>query len=231
MNLPAGVRRRVAARANRRPFALAQSRLPQKPARGGSVGLFGGSFNPAHGGHGHVAKTALQRCGLDRVWWLTAPSNPLKPASILAPFAARHESAQIQAAISARFDVSAFEEAAGLRFTADTLRAVRMLRPGRHFVWIMGADGLASLHRWYFWRQIIAHMPICVVARPGFEKAPLNAPAARLLRGRRLPESAAAALPCATPPAWVFLHAPLDFRSSTRLRKAANQPFSQEQAP
>ena len=59
------------------------------------VGLLGGSFNPAHEGHLHISLMCLRALGLDRVWWLVSPGNPLKPEAGMAPFEKRLASARI----------------------------------------------------------------------------------------------------------------------------------------
>lgn len=188
------------------------------------VGLFGGSFNPAHEGHVHVTETALKRLDLDRVVWLVSPQNPLKSTRETAPLAARMESARALA--PKRAAVSDFETRAGTRYTIDTLRALTARFPGVRFVWIMGADNLAQFHRWRAWREIARLVPIAVVARPGPEalKGRLSPFAARFRRAR-LPERRATGLAAANPPAWVYLTAPLHPASSTeiRARAAANR--------
>ena len=180
------------------------------------VGLLGGSFDPAHQGHRHVALLALRRLELDQVWWLASPHNPLKPdqpAGLDARLAAA-----AAAADHPRIAVSGVEDALGTRFTHDTLRVLRPALARLRAVWLMGADGLRDFHRWRRWREIAELLPIAVIDRPGASLAALAAPAARALAGFRLPEGAAAALPGRPPPAWVFLHGPRLALSSSALR-------------
>ena len=175
------------------------------------VGLFGGSFNPAHDGHAHVAETALIRLGLDRVVWLVSPGNPLKDA----PGALEERLAGVRAfAGGPSMVVSDAEARLGTRYSIDTIRALRRRYPGVRFVWVMGADSLASFHRWKGWTQIFRELPVAVVARPGSEKA-LTSPAARRFVQARV---APGALLQANPPAWSWLSAPLNYASSTALR-------------
>lgn len=193
-----------------RPQAL---RLGFALTPGMRVGLFGGSFNPAHEGHAHVAETAQVRLGLDRVIWLVSPQNPLKgerPASL----ADRLDGARAFARGPSMI-VSAAEAPLGTRYSLDTIRLLKARYPGVRFVWVMGADSLASFHRWKGWTQIFRELPIAVVARPGAEKA-LTSPAARRFARARVP---AGALVRAAPPAWTWLSAPLNFTSSTALRE------------
>lgn len=191
---------------------------------GMKVGLFGGSFNPAHDGHAHVAETALRRLDLDRVVWLVSPQNPLKDARDSAPLAERMASARAAAAKAAAgpaMIVSDFETRAGTQWTVDTLRALTARHPGVRFVWLMGSDNLASFHRWRGWTDILRLMPVAVIARPGSELDSRTAPAAARFAAARVPASRARLLPHLDAPAWTLLNAPLNHRSSTALRAAA----------
>lgn len=184
---------------------------------GMTVGLFGGSFNPAHDGHAHVAETALQRLDLDRVVWLVSPQNPLKDTSQTAPLAERLASARMWAP-GQRMIVSDFETRAGTRWTIDTLRALKARHPGVRFVWLMGSDNLESFHRWRGWTDIMRMMPVAVIARPGSLLESRAAPAARRFAGHRVAASEARLLARMQAPAWTYLTAPLNPSSSTALR-------------
>ncbi|WP_208642393.1 nicotinate-nucleotide adenylyltransferase [Methylobacterium terrae] len=181
------------------------------------VGLYGGSFNPAHAGHRHVSRLALRRLALDRVWWLVSPGNPLKDRSGLPGPAARAAGARAVAA-DPRIAVTDFEAVLGVRYTVETLRWLTDRHPEVRFVWIMGADSLASFHRWRGWREIAARMPFAVIDRPGYTLKAMASPAARALSGARIDERAAPTLAEREPPAWVFLHGPRNSLSSTALR-------------
>ncbi len=188
------------------------------------VGLFGGSFNPAHDGHAHVAETALRRLDLDRVVWLVSPQNPLKDAADTAPLAERMASARRAADLAAHgpaMIVSDFETRAGTQWTVDTLRALLDRHPGVRFVWLMGSDNLATFHRWRGWTDIMRMMPVAVIARPGSLLDSRTAPAAARFADARLPPAQARLLPDLEAPAWTYLTAPLNHRSSTALRAAA----------
>jgi len=126
------------------------------------VGLLGGSFNPAHEGHRHVAELARRRLRLDQVWLLVSPGNPLKPVAGMAPLAERLASAR-RLADGRRIVATAIEADLGTRYTADTLAALRQRFPRVHFVWLMGADNLVQLPRWRHWLRIAAAMPFAVV--------------------------------------------------------------------
>ncbi|QUD86551.1 nicotinate-nucleotide adenylyltransferase [Phenylobacterium montanum] len=198
-----------------RPDAL---RLGFSLQPGMRVGLFGGSFNPAHEGHAHVAETALTRLGLDRVIWLVSPQNPLKTA--------QPDSLRMRMAKAARFArgpkmiVSDIETRLGVRYTIDLIRILQARFPGVKFVWIMGADSLASFHRWRGWSEIQANIPIAVVSRPGSELRGGLAPAARRFAAARRPAGFARRLATTDPPAWVYIPAQLNHASSTKIRDA-----------
>jgi nicotinate-nucleotide adenylyltransferase len=181
------------------------------------VGLYGGSFNPAHEGHAHVAETARRRLKLDRVIWLVSPQNPLKGRHETADLAERMASAKAFARGRAMI-VTDLEARLGSTYTIDTVRALKGRFPGVKFVWIMGADSLANFHRWRGWTQIMREIPVAVVSRPWIALKSRFSPAARRFARFRRSSVQAATLPGAQPPAWVFLRAPLNFQSSTALR-------------
>ncbi len=191
-------------------------------APGMRIALYGGSFNPPHRAHLAVAETALTRLGVDRVWWMVTPGNPLKARDGLAPLAERVAAAR-RLARDPRIVVTALEAAWCFTFSADTVAFLKARRPGVRFVFVMGADNLAGLHRWERWRAIADLVPMAFVDRPGGTFAPLSARAAIALGRWRIPETAAASLPDRRPPAWVFLHGPRDPISSTALRGAASR--------
>ncbi|WP_421731727.1 nicotinate-nucleotide adenylyltransferase [Brevundimonas sp.] len=184
------------------------------------VGLFGGSFNPAHDGHVHVAETAMSRLDLDRVVWLVSPQNPLKNTSQTAPLAERMASARSVAAGPSMI-VSDVETRIGTAWTVDTLRVLKARHPGVRFVWLMGSDNLETFHRWRGWTDIMRMMPVAVIARPGSMLESRSAPAARRFAGARVSSNEARMLPMMQAPAWTYLTAPLNLTSSTALRAAA----------
>jgi nicotinate-nucleotide adenylyltransferase len=193
------------------------SRLPRF-ARGMRIGLYGGSFNPAHEGHRLVSLLALRRLRLDRIWWIVTPGNPLKSTGELASLEERGAEAE-RVSSHPRIDVTAFEQQIGARYTVDTMAYLKRRCRGVDFVWIMGADNLASFHRWRGWREIARMMPIAVIDRPGWTLKGMHSRAAAALRPARVEEREAAALPSMRPPAWIFLHGPRSKASSTELRR------------
>jgi nicotinate-nucleotide adenylyltransferase len=199
--------------------------IPRLPPHcpGLRIGLFGGSFNPPHRGHVHASELALKRIGLDRVWWLVTPGNPLKETQGLPPLASRIAAARALAR-DPRILVTGVEAEIGTRYTYDTVAYLRQRCPGVRFVWIMGADILAQLHLWQHWREIAELVPFAVIDRPGTTRGTLSTPAARWLAPHRIAETEAAHLPCTDPPALLFLHGPRIDLSSTRLRQAGHSP-------
>ena len=180
------------------------------------VGLFGGSFDPAHEGHAHLAETALQRLALDRVVWLVSPQNPLKGRRS-APLETRMAGAR-RLARGPGMIVSDAEVRLGTRYTLDTLRALQARHPGVDFVWLMGADNMAGFHRWRGWREILRAVPVAVIARPGAQFRARFSPAAITFARFRRPASLARGLAGTPPPVWIYLPAPLHSASSTALR-------------
>ncbi|MDG4895019.1 MULTISPECIES: nicotinate-nucleotide adenylyltransferase [unclassified Mesorhizobium] len=189
-------------------------------ARGLTVGLFGGSFNPPHAGHALVAEIALRRLALDQLWWMVTPGNPLKSARELAPLADRIELSE-KIARNPKIKVTAFEAAQHVRYTADTLALVKARNPGVDFVWIMGADSLRDFHHWQRWREIVLTFPIAVIDRPGATLSFLSSVVAKTFDYARVDEGDALLLARMTAPAWTFIHGPRSSLSSTAIRKAA----------
>ena len=198
-----------------RPATL---RLGFSLARGMRVGLYGGSFNPVHDGHAHVAETARKRLGLDRVIWLVSPQNPLKSTAETAGLADRMAGVS-RVARGRAMIVSDAETKIGSAFTINTLRVLKARFPGVRFVWIMGADSLAGFHRWRGWTEIMAGAPVAVVSRPWISLKSRFSPAARRFASARRPASQALGLAVAPAPRWIFLTGPLNFQSSSALRE------------
>jgi nicotinate-nucleotide adenylyltransferase len=199
-----------------RPGAL---RTGLRLAGGLKVGLYGGTFDPPHEGHRHVAEEARRRLGLNRVIWLVTPGNPLKthhPTSRLAErLALARRGVRGQA-----WSVSDIEARIGSRYTIDTVRWFKARYPTVRFVWIMGADSLAGFHLWRGWADLAAEVPIAVISRPYVALRSRFSPMARRFAGARLPVARAAALATTPPPAWIYFPAPFRFVSSTALRNS-----------
>lgn len=191
--------------------------MPVAPV-GAKIGLFGGSFNPPHAGHVLVAELALERLGLDQLWWMVTPGNPLKDASELAPLSRRIALSE-DLISDKRIHVTAFEASYQVRYTADTLALVRQHNPDKHLVWVMGADNLMNFHHWQEWDEIAHTYPIAVINRPGSNMAAEDSVMAQQFSAARLPEADATKLATQQAPAWVFIHGPQSELSSTQLRE------------
>lgn len=183
-------------------------------ARAGQViGLLGGSFDPPHAGHAHITREALKRFGLDRIWWLVSPGNPLKPEGP-APIARRVAAAKA-VMHHPKVEVTDLEARIGTRYTAETLAALKARYPGVRFVWLMGADNLAGFHHWDRWEWIMENVPVGVIARPGAGLAARRSKAALRYWPWQVP---ARGLGRREPPAWCFANVPMVDISSTAIR-------------
>ena len=182
------------------------------------IGLLGGSFNPAHAGHRDISLAALAYLGLDEVWWLVAPQNPLKSSIDMAPFAQRLAEAR-RVAAHPKIRVTDLEMRFGTRYTADTLKRLRHQFRAYRFVWLMGADNLAGMAAWKDWQQIFHLVPIAVFDRPTYTYKALAALAARRFATFRAPEQASRTLVTSQPPAWTFVHHRLNPISATEIRR------------
>ena len=211
--------------------------MSRRPRR---IGLLGGSFNPAHTGHRGISLAAIEALGLDEMWWLVSPGNPLKPAVGMAPLSARLASAR-RMARAARIRPTDIEARLGTRYTVDTLAALVRRYPRHRFIWVMGADNLQQFDRWRAWRRIARTVPIAVIARPGYDGIARAAPAMGWLRRFQRPASQAKNWTEWSVPALVLLRFRPDPTSATQLRAAdpawhrryalpisAAKPFTQE---
>jgi nicotinate-nucleotide adenylyltransferase len=182
------------------------------------IGLLGGSFNPAHRGHRRTSLGALRVLGLDEVWWLVSPGNPLKEGSKdMAPFEARLAAAK-ELARRAPIRVSDFERREGTRFTVDTVRRLRLRHPEHDFIWLLGSDNLPNFHFWRDWRGLARQVPIAVIRRPGYDSAARAARAMGWLRRFVHPSSQASHWTEWSVPAILFLRLPPDPTSATAIR-------------
>jgi nicotinate-nucleotide adenylyltransferase len=192
---------------------------PGPIASGLRIGLLGGSFNPAHEGHLHVSDVASKRLGLDYVWWLVSPQNPLKPISGMAPLNERISRARDLTSHSPRIRVTGVEALLGTRYTVDTVAKLMHRFSAPHFVWLMGSDNLMTFHRWRSWRELTQHIPIAVVIRPGAALATLTSRAAQYLSAFKTSDERL--LATMAPPAVAILDARRSVCSATAIRAQA----------
>lgn len=211
----------MVARLLSKSFGSLTVRVPSAAA-GQRIGLLGGSFNPPHRAHVAISEAVMKRLGLDAVWWLVTPGNPLKSHGDLAPLAERLAACR-RLVNNPRIKITALEADLGSSSTVVTLSFLKQRFPGVRFVWIMGGDNLAGFHRWAAWRRIAALMPFVVADRPQWRLRALSSPAARALARYRLRDDAAAALARKKPPAWLYLTLRLSPESSTEIRTGSGR--------
>lgn len=189
--------------------------VPPAPS-GAKIGLLGGSFDPPHAGHLHISKAALTLFGLDEVWWLVSPGNPLKsegPATMDRRLTAARDMID-----HPRIKVSNFEAKSGTRYTEQTLKALTATYPTVDFTWLMGADNLADFHKWRRWEWIMENTRVGVLARPNDRLRALRSPAARRFQAARIAQTDRFKLATSVAPAWCFVNLPMMDISSTTLR-------------
>lgn len=182
-----------------------------------TIGLLGGSFNPAHKGHLHITLYALKAFGFDEVWWLVSPKNPLKDAGSLAGYAQRLASAEAVASGHRGIRVLDIESRLKTRYTYETVAALKSHFPGTHFVWMMGADNLAQFHRWRRWAKVLEQVPVMVFDRAPYSHRSLRSKAA--IRMRKFLIKSNEMDKGLTAPALAYVHLRRDPLSSTNIRK------------
>lgn len=191
------------------------------PQFGLSIGLFGGSFNPAHDGHLHLAQTAMDRLGLDWVWWIVARGNPLKQDH--GDYIQRFASVQNLIGHHPRMRASSIEVQLGYSYTIDTLGWLMNRCPSARFVWLMGGDNLHGFVRWKDWRKITESVPIAIVSRRSDAVSPIarSTVFSKRFGAARVSDDDARSLPFRSAPSWTYLPAPLNPASSTRIRQSS----------
>lgn len=191
---------------------------PPPPVDGARIGILGGSFNPAHDGHRHISRYALELLELDQVWWLVSPQNPLKSPEGMATIDDRYQSCRDLLGDDARIIPTDLEIDLATRITAETLPKIASLYPGCRFVWLMGADNLIQIARWTDWQKIFTTVPVAVFARPTYAAKALSSKAAREYAGARIEDRDAAGLAAMNAPAWVYLDIEQHPASATAIR-------------
>jgi len=199
-------------------MAISARNLFPPVSAGLRVGLYGGSFNPLHPGHVHVAKSAKMRLNLDAIWWLVSPGNPLKGEAGKADYERRLAGVRRALKYLHGHYVCTAEAAMGTRYSVDLIAAVSAIRPAIRPVWVMGGDNLANFHLWKDWQAMAFSIPMAVIARPQDPVRARFSPMARLFSSARLPQEAAPILADQMAPAWVYLPAPMHDHSSTNIR-------------
>ena len=184
-----------------------------------SIGLFPGSFNPAHAGHLHVAATGLKQLALDEVWWIPSPQNPLKTTQ--PPYEERAASVT-RLGLPPRMRLSHIERERGTNKTIDLLNGFEQRRDLTRYVLMIGADNFSQLPKWVQWHGIMQRIPIAIIARPSksglTHMRPRLGRAARQFEHARMDEQDAHILQWMSAPAWCYLTLPMNPLSSTQIR-------------
>ena len=159
----------------------------------------------------------MAHAGLDQLWMMVSPGNPLKAETGMAPFAQRLASAR-RIADGRRIIATGIEHQLGTRYTIDTMAALRRRFPRAAFVWLMGADNLSQLPRWGNWVKIMQTLPMLIIPRPGATRTALAGRAAARFRRNRLGARAGLKLAASPAPSWILLPVRENAASATALR-------------
>jgi nicotinate-nucleotide adenylyltransferase len=189
---------------------------------GQRIGLYGGSFNPFHDGHMHVAKHALKHLPIDAIWFLVSPGNPQKEVAHMVSLKDRIKGAYKTTHTNAHMLVTGIEQKLGTRYSVDTIKKLQTGMPKTEFAWIMGADNLATFHTWMRWQDISRAIPIAIFDRPGYGWAGLKS---RFCLHHDKNQVTAKNIFNSGRPAWTFVTIPRHPASATEIR-ARKQPAS-----
>ncbi len=133
---------------------------------GKRIGLLGGSFNPPHAGHLHIARLARRKLDLDFIWWIVTPQNPLKDRKGMAPYAERYKAVEEMLSPYPYQIPTHLEDQLGTSYTYETILSLRHHFPKTDFIWICGMDNAHIFHKWDHWKELIQTVPIVFIARP-----------------------------------------------------------------
>jgi nicotinate-nucleotide adenylyltransferase len=184
------------------------------------IGLVGGSFNPAHDGHIHVALKARQQLGLDQIWWLVSPQNPLKSNLGMAPHEKRLANARKIVTPYPFLRVLEPESSLPSNYTYNTLKYMVKTMPLSRLIWVMGADNLDQFAHWHRYRDMIRLLPIAVVDRPSYSFKAIAT--GRRLLGRQTKVTKmryAIMTKSVNLPGWCFITGQLNAASATEIRQ------------
>jgi nicotinate-nucleotide adenylyltransferase len=133
---------------------------------GARIGIFGGSFNPAHKGHVHLSTLACKILKLDFIIWLVTPENPLKKnKNYNLSIKERLKIANQLTKHNFNIKVLCIEEAFDKNYSYLTLNKIKELSNNNTLIWLMGDDNLEIFHNFKFWQNMIEEFNICVFAR------------------------------------------------------------------
>ena len=170
---------------------------------------------------------ALKRLKLHQVWWLISPQNPLKNKKDIAPIKKRIFQANLLNN-NPNIKIGAPEFKFKSTYTFNTLNKLKLLNPYSHFVWLMGADNLATIHKWKNWESIFENIPIAIFDRPKHSNSVISSKAAQMYFKYRVKDSSIENLVNMLPPAWYFFRSKADAISASAIRKTSNWPSIQK---
>ncbi len=184
------------------------------------IGLLGGSFNPAHDGHIHVSTQACQQLGLDQIWWLVSPQNPLKSREGMADLDKRLVEARLKTAQYPFLRVFAPESNLPSNFTYETIKYLLKTMPLARMIWIMGADNSGQLSKWQRYRDLLKLLPIAVIDRPSYSYHAISI-GRQIFRQRYNARQMRNKLACQQIqlPAWCFIAGQRHHASATAIRQ------------
>lgn len=184
-----------------------------------TVGLLGGSFNPAHEGHRHISLLALKTLGLNEIWWLVSPQNPLKDRSELANYTRRLTKAT-EVANHPHIHIRDDESHLQSPYTIDTITYLQSTNPRIRFVWLMGSDNLIQFHRWHEWKSITRQVAIAVIDRNQLMQRAIHSVAGNYLQPYRVnPPRALLTFPSPSLPRWTYISGKRHPLSASHLRE------------
>ena len=134
------------------------------------IGLYFGSFNPVHIGHIAIAGYMTEFAGLEQVWFVVSPQNPLKKKETLLADHNRLHMTRLAIGDNDRLKASDIEFKLPVpSFTIDTLAYLKEKYSDNQFCLVMGEDNLYTLHKWKNSEELVKKHPIYVYPRPDSE--------------------------------------------------------------
>lgn len=133
------------------------------------IGLYFGSFNPIHNGHLIIANHIVEYGGVEKVWFVVSPQNPLKESKSLLNEYDRLHLVKLAIADNDHFHASDIEfRLPRPSFTIDTLTYLKEQFPQHEFKVIMGSDSFQNIGKWKNYELLLQEHELLVYQRPGF---------------------------------------------------------------
>ena len=198
------------------PLFTAPNRLETQRWQKKRIGIFGGSFNPPHAGHVHVAKSAMAALQLDFIWWLITPQNPLKDQTST-PINERIQACQAMIS-DPKMIVTRLEKDLNGAHSYETIKKIKKNFPTTQFVWITGLDNAHTLHHWHHWQDLLREVPFLHITRPPAETMIKNCPLRLNSKQKHLQISKSAPYPLLPMHTYWMMNRKLMHISSTEIR-------------